>query len=83
MPKRKTSAKSKKSLDPPARLSPVPSLVVSDDESTLEQVDPDPPAKEGQTDLTNEEHTDRQPACATSMFLSSSSCKLAILSLWT
>ena len=79
MPKRKTSAKSKKSPDPTARLSPVPSPVVSDDESTLGQANHDPPAKEGQTDLTSEEHTDRQPACATTMFtcaafLSSSSC---------
>ena len=68
MPKRKTSAKSKKSPDPPARLSPAPSLVVSDDESTLGQADRDPPAKEVQTDLTSEEQTDRQPACATTMF---------------
>ena len=83
MPNRKPSAKSKLSPDPPARLSPVPSLVVSDDESTLGQADRDPPAKEGQTDLTSEEQTVRQPACATTMFtyvafLSSSSCKLAI-----
>ena len=81
--KKKTSAKSKKSPDPRARFSPVLSLVVSDDESTLGQADRDPPAKEGQTDLTSEEQTDRQQACATSMFfcaafLSSSSCKLAI-----
>ena len=68
MPKRKTSAKIKKSPDPPARLSPVPSLVVSDDESTLGQAGRDPPAKDGQTDLTSEEQTDRQPACATTMF---------------
>ena len=73
----------KKSPDPPARLSPVPSLVVSDDESTLGQADRDPPAKEGQIDLTSEEQTDRQPTCATTMFtcaafLSSSSCELAI-----
>ena len=64
MPKRKTSAKSKKSPDPPARLSSGSSLVVSDDESTLGQADRDPPAKEGQTDLTSEEQTDRQPACS-------------------
>ena len=82
--KKKTSAKSKKSPDPPARLSPVPSPVVSKIESTLGQADRDPPAKEGQTDLTSEEQTDRQPACATTIytcaaFLSrSSSCKLAI-----
>ena len=76
--KKKTSAKSKKSPDPPARLSPVPSLVVSDDESTLGQADRDPPAKEGQTDLTCEEQTDRQQVCACAAFLSSSSCKLAI-----
>ena len=81
MPKRKTSAKYKKSPDPQARLSPVQSLVVSDDQSTLGQADRDPPAKEGQTYLTSEEQTDRQPACATTMFtcvafLSSSSCKL-------
>ena len=80
---KKNSAKSKTSPDPPARLSPVPSLVVSDDESTLGQADRDTPAKEGQKDLTSEEQTDRQPACATTMFtcatfLSSSSCKLAI-----
>ena len=73
----------KKSPDPQARLSPVPSLVVLDDESTLRQADRDPPAKEGQTDLTSEEQTDRQPACATTRvtcaaFPSSSSCKLAI-----
>ena len=68
MPKRKTAAKSKKSPNPPARLSPVTSLVVSDDGSTLGQADRDPPAKEGQTDLTSEEQTDRQPACATTMF---------------
>ena len=65
MPKRKTSAKIKKSSDPPARLSPVPNLVVLDDESTLGQAGRDPPAKDGQTDLTSEEQTDRQPACAT------------------
>ena len=81
--KKKTSAKSKKSPDPPARLSPVPGLVVSDDESTLVQADRDPPSKDGQTDLTSVEQTDRQPACATTLFtcvafLSSSSCKLAI-----
>ena len=58
----------KKSPDPEARLSPVQSLVVSDDKSTLGQADRDPPAKEGQTDLTSEEQTDRQPACATTMF---------------
>ena len=63
----------RKSPDPPARLSPVPSLVVSDDESTLGQADRDPPAKEGQTDLTSEEQTDRQPACATTMFTCSGS----------
>ena len=68
MPKRKTSAKSKKSPGPPARLSSVLSLVVSDDESTLGQADRDPPAKEGQKDLTSEEQTDRQPSCATTMF---------------
>ena len=33
--KKNTSAKSKKSPDPPARLSPVTSLVASDDESHL------------------------------------------------
>ena len=81
--KKKLQQNKNKSPDPPARLSPVPSLVVSDDESTLGQADRDPPAKEGQTDLTSEEQTDRQPACATTMFacaafLSSSSCKLAI-----
>ena len=63
---------------PPTNIS---SLGVSDDESTLRQADRDPPAKEGQTDLTSEEQTDRQPACAATMFicaafLSSSSCKL-------
>ena len=81
--KKKNFSKIKKSPDPPARLSPVPSLVASDDESTLGQADRDPSAKEGQTDLTSEEQSDRQPACATTMFtcaafLSSSSCKLAI-----
>ena len=59
MPKRKTSAKSKKSPDPPAKLSPAPSLVVSDDKSTLGQVDRDPSVKEGQADLTSEEQTDK------------------------
>ena len=54
MPKEKTSAKSKKSPYPPARLSPVPSLVVSDDESALGQTDLDPSAKEGLTDLTSD-----------------------------
>ena len=78
--KKKNFRKIKKSPDPPARLSPVPSLVVSDDESKMGQAYRDPPAKEGQTDLTSEEQTDRQPACATAMFtcaafLSSSSCK--------
>ena len=59
MPIRKTSAKSKSHLTPaPARLSPVPSLGVPDDESTLGQADRDLPAKEGQTDLTSEGQTD-------------------------
>ena len=81
--KKNFSKNKKKSPDPPARLSPVPSLVVSDDESTLGQAGRDPPAKDGQTDLISEEQTDRQPACATTVFtcaafLSSSSCKLFI-----
>ena len=37
--KKKNFSKIKKSPDPPARLSPVPSLVVSDDESTLGQAE--------------------------------------------
>ena len=57
MPKRKTSAKSKKSPDPPARLSPVPMLVVSDDESTLGQADRDPPYERG-TERSDKRGTD-------------------------
>ena len=62
--KKKNFSKIKKSPAPPARLSPGSGLVVSDDESTLGQADRDPPSKEGQTDLTSEEQTDRQPACS-------------------
>ena len=58
--KKKTSAKSKKSPDSPARLSPVPSLVVSDDESTLGQADRDP--CERGTDRSDKRGTDRQAA---------------------
>ena len=50
--KKKNFSKNQTSPDPPARLSPVPNLVVSDDESTLGQAGRDPPAKDGQTDLT-------------------------------
>ena len=66
--KKKNFSKINKLPDIRARLSPVPSQVLSDDESTLGQTDRDPPAKEGQTDLTSEEQTDRQPTCATTMF---------------
>ena len=66
--KRKTAAKSKKSPDPPARLSPAPTPVsspdVSDDESIPGHADRNPSApvltKEGQTNLTSKEQAEKQ-----------------------